>query len=181
MTASERGRMIWKLADLLEAAHRRIRDTSRASTTASLSPSRAPPTFRWPSTCSATWRAGRQRSKATRFRSPFPTRRAPSISPTRCASRSAWQARSFPWNFPLLMAAWKLGPGAGLRLHRRVEARRANAALGAASRRTDHGSRLPRRRGQHRLRATAKQQAPRWPLIPTSTRSPSPVPPKSAS
>ena len=33
-----------------------------------------------------------------------------------------------PWNFPLLMAAWKLGPGAGHRLHRRAQAGRADAA-----------------------------------------------------
>ena len=25
-------------------------------------------------------------------------------------SRSAWSARSFPWNFPILMATWKLAP-----------------------------------------------------------------------
>ena len=96
LTASERGRLIWKLADLLEAAHRRIRISSKASTTASRSPSRAPPMFRWPSTCSATWRAGPQRSKATRFRSRFPTRREQSISPTRSASRSELQGKSFP-------------------------------------------------------------------------------------
>ena len=29
-----------------------------------------------------------------------------------------------PWNFPLLMAAWKLGAGAGLRQHRRSSSRR---------------------------------------------------------
>jgi len=40
-----------------------------------------------------------------------------------------------PWNFPLLMAAWKLGPGAGLRLHRGVETGGANTAFRAASRR----------------------------------------------
>ena len=29
---------------------------------------------------------------------------------TRCASRSASSGQIIPWNFPLLMAAWKLGP-----------------------------------------------------------------------
>ena len=33
-----------------------------------------------------------------------------------------------PWNFPLLMAAWKLGAGAGRRQHRGAEAGRADAA-----------------------------------------------------
>ncbi len=37
-----------------------------------------------------------------------------------------------PWNFPLNIASWKLGPGARLRQHRRAEAGRADAALRAA-------------------------------------------------
>ena len=36
-----------------------------------------------------------------------------------------------PWNFPLLMAAWKLGPGHGV--HHRPQARRADAAQRAAA------------------------------------------------
>ena len=39
-----------------------------------------------------------------------------------------------PWNFPLLMQAWKLGPGAGRGQHGGAEARRANAAHRAARR-----------------------------------------------
>ena len=39
-----------------------------------------------------------------------------------------------PWNFPLLMAAWKLGTGARVRLHGRPQAGRADAAVGAATR-----------------------------------------------
>ena len=46
-----------------------------------------------------------------------------------------------PWNFPLLMAAWKLGPVARLRLHRRAQAGRADAAVGAAPGRADAGGR----------------------------------------
>ena len=38
-----------------------------------------------------------------------------------------------PWNFPLDIASWKLGPGARLRQHGRLQARRADAALGAAA------------------------------------------------
>ena len=55
-----------------------------------------------------------------------------------------------PWNFPLLMAAWKLGPGARDRLHGRAEARGTNAAHRAAARRIDSGSRHSRRRREHR-------------------------------
>ena len=50
-----------------------------------------------------------------------------------------------PWNFPLLMAAWKLGPGAGVRLHGRAQAGRADAAVGAAAGRADPRGRHSRR------------------------------------
>ncbi len=40
-----------------------------------------------------------------------------------------------PWNFPLLMAVWKIAPGARRRLHDRPEAGRADAAHGTAPRR----------------------------------------------
>ena len=39
-----------------------------------------------------------------------------------------------PWNFPLLMAAWKLGPALAAGVHRGAQARRADPALGAATR-----------------------------------------------
>ncbi len=41
-------------------------------------------------------------------------------------------AQIIPWNFPLLMAAWKLGAGARGGLHDRAQARRADAAERAA-------------------------------------------------
>ncbi len=44
-------------------------------------------------------------------------------------------AQIVPWNFPLMMAAWKIGTGAGRRLHDRAQARRADAAERAAPRR----------------------------------------------
>ncbi len=44
-------------------------------------------------------------------------------------------AQIIPWNFPLLMASWKLAPGARRRLHRRAQARRADPAVSAAPRR----------------------------------------------
>ena len=46
-----------------------------------------------------------------------------------------------PWNFPLLMAAWKIAPGARLRQHGRAQARGDHAAHRAQARRDD-----PRRR-----------------------------------
>ena len=63
-----------------------------------------------------------------------------------------------PWNFPLLMAAWKLGPALAARLHRRAQARRADAAVGAAAGRADAmEAGLPDgvRQHRHRLRRDA--------------------------
>ena len=59
-----------------------------------------------------------------------------------------------PWNFPLLMAAWKLAPGAGGGLHDRAQAGRADAAHRAAPRRAGARGRHPRGRAQrgHRRR-----------------------------
>ena len=39
-----------------------------------------------------------------------------------------------PWNFPLVMAAWKIGAGARRRLHDRAEAGRTDAAVRAPAR-----------------------------------------------
>ena len=65
---------------------RRARDRS---TTASRSASPAPPTCRWPPTCSTTWPAGRPRSRATRSRCRCPTRpaRVPRLHAARAGRR----------------------------------------------------------------------------------------------
>ena len=49
-----------------------------------------------------------------------------------------------PWNFPLLMAAWKLGPALATGNSRRAQARRADAAVRAAAGRADRRSRHSR-------------------------------------
>jgi phenylacetaldehyde dehydrogenase len=43
-------------------------------------------------------------------------------------------AQIIPWNFPLLMAAWKLGPGSHDGLHRRPEGRERRRFLACVSR-----------------------------------------------
>ena len=106
------------------AAPGRARRARDRSTTASRSRSRASPTCRSPSTCSATMAAGRPRSTARRSRGRCPT------TSTRYTLREpvGVVGQIIPWNFPLLMAAWKLAPGAGGRLHGRAQAGRADAA-----------------------------------------------------
>ena len=56
-----------------------------------------------------------------------------------------------PWNYPLMMAAWKMAPGARRRQHRRAQALRADAAHRAQARDDLRGAVSAGRR-QHRLR-----------------------------
>ena len=106
--ASERGRLIWKLADLLEQhleefAQLECLDNGKPLNVAAADVPLAVD-------CSATWPAGPRRSKATPFRSRFPTRRARSILAYTLREPVGVVGQIIPWNFPLLMAAWKLGP-----------------------------------------------------------------------
>jgi hypothetical protein len=72
-------------------------------------------------------------------------------------------AQIIPWNFPLLMAAWKLGPVLDGRMHCRAEARGGDAAVGAAARAAVFGRGIAARRAQrrHRLRRDVRCPARR--------------------
>ena len=61
-----------------------------------------------------------------------------------------------PWNYPLLMAAWKLAPASGRGLHLRIEARRANAHHRARNGQLAHRRRPAPGRGQHHHRIRRK-------------------------
>ena len=84
-----------------------------------------------------------------------------------------------PWNFPLLMLAWKIAPGAGLRQHGGAQAGRDDAADRAAVRRD-----LPAGRPAARASSTSSpapaRPAARSSRTTTSTRWRSPAPPTSA-
>ncbi len=106
VSARQRGRLLWKLADARRERMPTSWRASRRSTTASRSSSRAT------STCPTASRRLRyfagwadKIERARRCRST-----APSSSPTPCASRSAWWRAIVPWNFPLIQAAWKIAP-----------------------------------------------------------------------
>ncbi len=84
-----------------------------------------------------------------------------------------------PWNFPLLMLAWKLAPALALGntvVLKPAEFTSLTALLFAE---IAAAGRLAGRRAQHRDRRR-RRPAPRWSIIPTSTRSPSPARPRSA-
>ena len=55
-----------------------------------------------------------------------------------------------PWNFPLLMAAWKLGPALATGCNSRPEARGTNSTYGSSAWRIDSGSWHPRRCSEYR-------------------------------
>ena len=65
-----------------------------------------------------------------------------------------------PWNYPLMMAAWKTRAGAGRRQHRRAEAERADAAHVAAAREAGRRD-LSEGRAQRDLRARRRRSGSR--------------------
>ena len=162
MSPSERGRIIHRIGDLIlehgdELAALETLDNGKPMAIAQA------PTYRSRPTTSTTTRAGPPRSAARR--SSRRCRTCPTLE---------WHAYSLrepvgvvgqiiPWNFPLLMAAWKLGPALALRLHDRPQAGRADAAVGAAPRRADPRGRRARGRAQHRhrLRRDGRRRARR--------------------
>ena len=73
-----------------------------------------------------------------------------------------------PWNYPLMMAVWKIAPGARRRQHRRAQAvrhhARDHAAAGRDRRRVPPAGRAQRRhrRPRHRPRARRAPAPPAW-------------------
>ena len=105
---SERGPIIWRIGDLI-LEHADDWPSSRRWTTASRSPWRGRLTCRWPQTCSTTWPGGRPRSRATRSTS-VPYMPGANFHSYTLREPLGVVGQIIPWNFPLLMAAWKLGP-----------------------------------------------------------------------
>ena len=147
MTASERGRLIWKLADLLEQHTEEFGYIESLDNGKPLNIAKAADVplavdlFRY----MAGW--------ATKIEgNTIPL----SVPYTPGAKYLAYTLRepvgvvgtNHSLELPAADGRVETWSRAGHGLHGRVEARRANPALRAASRRSDHGSRLPRRRGQ---------------------------------
>ena len=86
-----------------------------------------------------------------------------------------------PWNFPLLMAAWKLAPALAAGCTVVLKAAEQTPLTRAAPGRTVPGGGLPARRGQHPDRVRRDRRRSAMLRTPTWTRSPSPVRPRSAS
>ena len=112
-------------------------------------------------TSSTTCRATRRRSRARSSRSPPPA----TSTPTPRASRSGVVGLIVPWNFPLVDRVVEGRPGPGGRQHRGAQARRDDAAVGAAPGRAGPRGRLPAGRPQrrHRLRRPTPARPSRAP------------------
>jgi acyl-CoA reductase-like NAD-dependent aldehyde dehydrogenase len=82
MTASDRGRIIWRIGDVILEHADELAEIESLDNGKPVG-SRAPPTSSWRPTCSTTWPDSRPRSTARRSRSRCPTRRARSSTPTR--------------------------------------------------------------------------------------------------
>ena len=110
-----------------------------------------------------------------------PDRRPATSSRTRCASPSASCGRIIPWNFPLMMAGWKLAPGARRAATRSIMKPAEQTPLSALRlARADRRGRLARRRRERRQRPGRDHRCRRSSTIRTSTRSRSPARPRSA-
>ena len=177
MTPCERGRLIWKLADLIEKHAEEFAQLESLDNGKPLTVARAadvPLTidiFRY----MAGWAT---KIEGNTIPISFP---AGEFLAYTLREPVGVVGQIIPWNFPLLMAAWKLGPGAGDGLHRRAQACRADAAHRAAARRAHSGSRLSRRRREHRAGLWRNRRRCARRASATSIKSRSPVRPKSAS
>ena len=174
MTGSERAKLMWKLAELIEANRDELAELE------SLNNGKPIANIRGVRSC--------QQREVLRYMAGWATKLTGETSRlSQPGNFHAYTLREpigvvgqiIPWNFPLMMAAWKLAPalaaGCTVVLKPAEQTPLTALRLGAA----DPGGRLPGRRGQHRDRASARPRARRWPRIRTSTRSRSPARPRS--
>ncbi len=96
MTPSERGRLVWKIGDLILEHLEELAQLESLDNGKPLSDRSGCRRSRWLPTCFTTWQVGPPRSKATPLISPSRTPRGPSSTPTPCGSPSVWSARSSP-------------------------------------------------------------------------------------
>ena len=142
ITTSERGKLIWKLADLMESHLEEFAQLETLDNGKPLSVARAADVplaidlFRY----MAGWTT-KLEGNTIPISVPF----------TPGAQYHAYTLREpigvvgqiIPWNFPLLMAAWKLGPALAAGCTIVLKAGRADTSFGHSSWRTDMRSRLP--------------------------------------
>ena len=172
MTASERGRLLWKLADLLEA------NADEFAALESLDNGKPMAVARAADVPLAVDNLRYFAGWATKIEGTTIPISVPGARGVDAARTGRCRRADHPLELPAADGGLEARSRARDRLHRRAEAGRADAAHRAAPRRTDLRSGLSRTAWSTSSRATAKRPAPRSRRIRTSTRSPSPAPPK---
>ncbi len=140
MTPSERGKLIWKIGDLIEKHNDELAQLETLDNGKPFSVARvadvplAADMFRY----MAGWC-----TKIEGNTIPISVPYAPGANFHAFTLREpvGVVGQIIPWNFPLLMAAWKLAPGARLWMHDCFEAGGTDSALGHSTGRIDSGGR----------------------------------------
>ena len=149
--ASERGRLIWKLADLLESHLEEFAQLESLDNGKPIGVARAADVplavdlFRY----MAGWATKIEGNTISHFSALHA--RCP-VSRLHTARAGRRRGTDHPLELSLTHGGLEARPGVSRRLHHRPEACRADAALGPATRRADLRSGIPGRGGQHRAR-----------------------------
>ena len=174
MKPSERGRLIWKLGDLLEQHLEEFAELESLDNGKPVTVARAADVplavdmFRY----MAGW-ATKIRGNTLSLSFPGDFHSYTLREPVGVA------AQIIPWNFPLLMAAWKLGPALAAGCTIVLKLAEQTPCLACASPNSSTKPASPRASSTSSP-DSAKAPEPRSPRIPSSTRSPSPARPRSA-
>ena len=150
MNASDRGKLIWRIGDLIEEHADEFAQLESLDNGKPLAVARAADVplaadlFRY----MAGWATKIEGDTDPDLRDS----RARRLSRVHAARAGRRRRPDHPLELPAADGGVEARPGAGLRLHGRAEARRADAAVRAAARRADAGGRAPGRRRQHRHR-----------------------------
>ena len=142
MTPSERGQVIWRIGDLIEEHLDEFAQLESLDNGKPLAVARAADVplaadlFHY----MAGWAT---KIEGNTYQHPVPYMPGAKFHAYTLREPVGVVGQIIPWNFPLLMAAWKLGPGAGHRQLRGAQAGRADAAVGAAAGRADRRGGLP--------------------------------------
>ncbi len=145
MTPSERGRLIWKLGDLLEQNLEEFAELEMLDNGKPLKGRAGGGRPAGRGSCSATWRAGRPRLKAIPFRFPPDQVSGLHLAPAGRSGRS-----DHPVEFSLADGGLEAGPGVGYRMLRGDQAGGTDAAFLPAAGRAGSGGRNSRRSREHR-------------------------------
>ena len=179
MTPSERGRIIHRIGDLILEHADELADARDRSTTASRSPIAKAADVPLAADLFHYMSGWATKIEGNTIPISRPHRARVGVPGLHAQEPVGVVGQIIPWNFPLLMAAWKLGPAlaAGCTVVLKPAEQTPLSALRLGELMQEAG--LPAGRGQHRDRLRRRRRGARRATT-TSTRSPSPARPRSA-